>query len=238
MKHFNIILFTIALCLSSNLFSQSLEIVGEKNIDITADLNEFTDIYFTTAIKNIGPAPVNVKVKTQVIKITPGHSYDICWDGLCSPPTIDNWTSSSSYKLDPSQTTPSALFYAHYYSYYKFTDPSEGEGNIVYIFFNEMNPDDKVEIDAKYKFIKGQKIFEFFSNPDVKVSIDGKELQISSEKSDKINLELFDIKGNLAMSQTFLGDYLTNLNYLSSGTYIVRLTSNGKLLSIGKVILN
>ncbi len=238
MKHFYRILVAIVLCLPFNLLSQSLEIVGEKSIDITADLNEHTDIYFTTTIKNIGPGPVNIKVKTQVKKITNGHSYDICWNGLCSPPTTEDWVSNDSYKLNPNQTTPVEIFYAHYYSFYKFTDPVEGEGNIIYTFFNEMNPDDKAEIDAKYKFVKGQKVLELFNNPDVNISIENKQLQISSQKFDQMNLEIFDINGNLVTSKTFSGYYYNNLEFLSYGTYFVKLKTNGKTISTGKFILN
>lgn len=237
MRPFYVIIIAFTLCLPYNLMPQSLEIVGDKNIEKTADLNEYIDIYFSTSIKNVGPGPVSIKVKTQVVKIANGHSYDVCWNGLCSPPTTEDWVSSDAYKLNPGETTPQELFYTHYYSFFKFTDPVEGEGNILYTFYNEMNPNDKIEIDAKYKFVKGQKVLELFSNPDINFSLEGKQIQIISQKFDEINLELYDINGNLITSQTFSGSYCNNFNHLSTGTYYLKLSVNGKTMSTGKFIL-
>lgn len=236
MKYLNTILLILALMFSNNLFGQSLEIVGEKNVDKTVDINEFWDIYFSAAIKNVGPGPVNVKLSTQVKKMTFGHSYDVCWDGLCSPPTTEDWTASNTYKLSPGSTTPENFFYAHYYSFYKSSDPTEGEGNIVYIFANESNTADKVEIDAKYKFVKGQTVFQLFGNPDINFSLENRNILISTTKYDRLTIEIFDINGNLALSQSVMNSYQNTLN-LSAGSYFIRISSENKVLSKGKFIL-
>lgn len=238
MKYINTLLLVLGLLVANNLFSQSLEVDGEKNVDKTVDINEFWDIYFSTTIKNVGPGPVNVQLSTKVKKLSFGHSYDVCWDGLCSPPTTEDWSATSTYKLNPGATTPNNFFYAHYYSFYKNIDPSEGEGNIVYIFANESNNEDKVEIDAKYKFVRGQNVFQLFGNPDINFSLENRNIKISSSKFEKLTLEIFDINGNLVLSQIIQNTYQNTLSNFTTGTYLIRISTQNKVLSKGKFILN
>lgn len=236
-KLFRIFIVLIIL-IPFNLFSQSFEVLGDKVIDKTANIEEQWEIYFSTSIKNIGSMPINVKLSSKVISMTYGHSYDICWDGLCSPPTTENWVSGSSYKINPSDSLPENMFYSHYYSFYKDTDPLNGEGNIIYTFWNEQNPDDKVEIDAKYKFINGMSVYEVFSHPDIEFTFVNRQMSVSSTKFDNLNLEIFDINGNKVVNQNFVNAYQSDLNSLPTGTYLIRISSENKVLSKGKIVVN
>ncbi len=220
------------------LFSQSLEVVGEKQIDKTADKQDL-EIYFSASIKNISSSPLNLALKTEVKKLTFGHSYDVCWFYLCNPPTTESWVGNKSQQLNPGEALPDNFFYAHYYSFNKNTDPVEGEGNIVFVFYNESKPDDKVEIDAKYKFVDGMSIYEVFGNPNVDFSIENKIITISSKKFDNMNLQIFDINGSLLSSESFRGGYYqNNLNQLPTGSYFIKIISDNKIISKGKFILN
>lgn len=228
----------MAFVLPFNLSAQSFEVLGEKIIDETVDINEHWDIYFSTSIKNIGSMPVNVKLSTTVKSMTFGHSYDVCWDGLCSPPTTEDWVANGSLKLNPNDSLPDNFFYAHYYSFYKTSDPSVGEGNILYTFWNEMNPNDKVEIDAKFKFIDGKSVYEIFSNPEVNFSIQNRYISISSTQFNQMNMDVFDINGNQVLSRLVNSNYNENLEFLPAGTYLIRISSDNKIVSKSKIVLN
>lgn len=238
MKSLYKLFFVVLPFLPINLLSQSLVIIGDEKYDYSLNIEEHWDIYFSASVKNIGPLPINIKLSTTVKKIEEGHSYDVCWDGLCSPPTTKDWISSSSVKLNPGEATPEGFFYAHYYSFYKDGNPTIGEGNILYTFANESNPTDKVEIDAKFKFVEGNSVYEIFGNPELDFSIENRTIRISTNKFENMYIEIFDISGITLLSQSSSNYYQSTLNSFSAGTYLIRISSNGRIISKGKFILN
>ncbi len=221
--------------------SQDLHIVGDSLLSFEANITDNSDIFVTKNINNSGFMNLSVKVKVKVIKMTSGHSFDICWGANCLPPATTDWDNSPIYTLNSLTTTPNNTFYAHYYPYDKDSDPIPGQGVLLYTFYDVNNPADNASFQATFTFTQGNDVSEIFSVVGIKtqVSMDNILNINTNGKLGEYTATIYDLNGNLVYKQTFMSDMNYNLNNLSTGAYLFSVVdANGKKVSNGKFIKN
>lgn len=219
------------------LFSQSLKLVTELPTDLVTSLSENYDLYFWARVLNLSQSDVNVKIKTEVKKITFGHSYDICWDGLCSPPTTENWESITSFKLKPNDTLPNNFFYSHYYAFNKMSDPVEGEGTIKYIFFEEGNTNNSVDIEINFKFVSGNYVLETLGDQEIETIVKDNLMFISSKNHANYNLVFYNLQGNILENHTFQTNKTVDIGKLQKGLILFQILRNNQVVGRGKLLI-
>ncbi len=218
-------------------YSQSIEFAEQPQSLYSAKLDSSWDIYFTAQVKNISQNTINLKLRTEVVSISSGHSYDVCWDGLCSPSTITDWNNSSPYALEAGATTPVSLFFSHYYSYYQNGTPSEGTGTIRYIFYNADNANDNLSFDATFSFTPSS-VFESISNSNLKVNfLDNKVLRVvvNNPSSLDYRITIFSLLGAKIEERQFNNYYEKDFSSYSTQVFLYQISQNGKIVGFGKI---
>ncbi len=227
-------LILLALMIPSLVWGQSLEILGFDSIVYGHSSNSM-DIYGAAAIRNNSTTDIGVKVKRHVLDTTNvlTSSNAICW-GLCFATTVDE--SPDAITIDAG-TTNFSDFNGHVYP------PMDGvprSGQIMYTFFDELNPNDSVSITVTYvttnTFSVGsfaQKEFSIYPNPTRnRVWIEGKN--ITTGNADVI---INDVIGNTVMQKSInlTSRQQIDLGALRSGYYFISLYHEGKLIATKRV---
>ncbi len=221
----------------SNSFSQSLQFVNEPQSAYSANIDSAIDIYISTQIKNSSQSNINLKIKSEILSLSYGHSYDVCWNGNCSPPTTLNWESSNSFALAADSITPANLFYSHYYAYFKSGSPSEGSGSIRYTFFNADNPDDNLTFEVAYSFTTSS-VFETLANSQLKVDFsDNKVLRIFSNNNASLpyKITIYSVLG-IKISEAQFDDFFEkDLMDFGNQVFLYQISQQGKIVGLGKI---
>jgi hypothetical protein len=236
MNKFNEILLAILLfaIIPSITFSQTLSIVGDTVITKIVDIDEFWDIYLTTDVYNSSFAISTIKVKAEVIEMSAGHSYDICWNGQCYAATGANWDDGMPYGIAANSKLGENLFYSHYYATNQNSPTAtEGTGKIKYIFYLENNPSDNCSLVATFSFATNS-VKEIFANEDVEINFDNDLMSISYPSAEQSTMQIFNIQGQLIDEITFWNTSSYNLNNLQSGSYLIRIINQNKQIATGK----
>jgi hypothetical protein len=238
--YLKLIYLPIIFLLAGNLlFAQSIYVVGPTNYIDSIDIKDDWSISLHSTIGNKSNSDINVKVMVKVQVLPVGHSFDVCWKGNCLPATTEDWDKADPEQIKAGTVLPENSFFSHYYCQDKGSDPLPGTGKLLYTFYNVDNPADKAEIMATFLFTNKTSVSEFISNPtiDIKQTQDN-ILNISTEKSERYQLNIYSINGNLVLSSSFELNSYTDLNTLSNGVYIFNLIdSHGNKAAIGKISL-
>ncbi len=64
------------------------------------------------AIKNISDKQVTVKIKMEIVSLTPGHSLLVCMGGTCYPPSLVDKLFPGEFTLWPNQVSSKTHFFA------------------------------------------------------------------------------------------------------------------------------
>jgi len=238
-RNINKLAFILLICsfFFQNAYSQSLEFVEQPQSFYSAKLDSSWDIYFTAQVKNISQNSINLKLRTEVVSLPSGHSYDVCWNGLCSPSTTTNWNNSSPYTLEAEAITPVSLFFSHYYSYYQSGTPTEGTGTIRYIFYNADNPDDNLSFDATFRFTTSS-VFESISNSNLKVNfLDNNVLRIvvNNPSSMDYRITIYSLLGAKIEETQFNNYFEKDFSKYSSQVFLYQILQDGKIVGFGKI---
>lgn len=217
--------------------SQSLEFVEAPLPSYSANLDSNIDIYITAQIKNVSQKDLNIKIKTEVISLPFGHSYDVCWNELCSPPTRENWLNSTVYTLAAGSVSPSNLFYSHYYAFDQGGNLSEGSGTIKYIFYDTENPDDNLSFEVTFSFTQSS-VFEAISSSNLKVEFsDNKILRIMAENelSSPYFITIYSLLGAKVQEAQFSDYFETDFSNFGNQVFLYQITQGGKIVGSGKI---
>lgn len=218
-------------------FSQSLEFVEQPNSTYSENLDSAWDIFITARIKNVSSQDLNIKVKTEVVSIAYGHTYDVCWNDNCSPATTSNWENSTVYTLSSGAETPSSLFFSHYFAFDQTGIPAEGSGTLRYTFYVSENPEDNLSFEVTYNFTTSS-VFEAVSNPNLQVNfLDNKVLKVVSNElnSSQYTLEIYSLMGAKISQVQFTDYYEKDLSSFSNQVFLFQIIQNGKIVSSGKI---
>jgi hypothetical protein len=218
-------------------FSQSLEPVEQPNPSYSELLDSAWDIFITARIKNVSSQDLNIKVKTAVISLTNGHTYDVCWNDNCSPATISNWEQSKAYTLPAGAETPSSLFFSHYYAFDQMGTPVEGSGTIKYTFYVVENPQDNLSFEVTYNFTTSS-VFEAVSNSNLNVNfLDNKILRVVSneQSSSQYTISIYSLQGTKIVQAQFNDYYEKDFSNFGNQVFLFQITQNGKIISSGKI---
>ncbi|TVQ76650.1 MAG: T9SS C-terminal target domain-containing protein [Flavobacteriales bacterium] len=223
------------LFLPAMVWGQSLEILGFDSI-VYGHPSTSMDIYGHAAVKNNSSSAIGVKVKRHVLD--PNNaltaSNAICW-GFCFSTAVD--VSPDAITIGAGQINFDD-FNGHVYPP---MDGVERSGQIMYTFFDELNPNDSVSITVTYvttNFFSvsafDQKEFNLYPNPTRnKIWIEGKNISGGNAK-----VVVNDVIGNTVLQKQINiagGRDQIDLGALRSGYYFVSLYHNGVLISTKRV---
>ena len=231
------IVLLLAFSYTYDSFSQSMEFVEQPNPSYSQRLDSAWDIFITARIKNVTSQDLNIKVKTEVVSIAYSHTYDVCWNDICSPSTTSNWDNSTQYRLLAGAETPSSLFFSHYYSFNQMGIPTEGSGIIKYTFYVFENPQDSLSFEVSYNFTTTS-VIEVVSNKNLKVNfLDNKILRVVSNELNpsSYTIAIYSLMGAKISEAQFNGYYEKDFSSFSNQVFLFQIIQNGKIVSSGKI---
>ena len=223
-------------------FGQSLELSNEQGIipnnsTIAVEGSPDELLAVPVWVTNISTDALSVKVKKVIIDTVTLSTNTFCWNGVCFPSNI--YVSPTAVSIDTDETYNG--FEGHY----------EGKGHIgtseiMYVFFNENNPDDSVCVKVKYlggtssvkeNLLSNIEFSNAYPNPaNTQTSFDylfnnefkDVEIIISTLLGSTVrNIKLQDIKGKVTI----------NTSNLKDGVYFYSLILNGEIATTKKLIV-
>ena len=231
------IILILGLLSVNNSNSQSLQCVEQPQPSYSENLDSAWDIFISARIKNVSSQDLNIKVKTEVISLTYGHTYDVCWNTICSPATTSDWLNSSVYTLNTGVETPPSLFFSHYYAYDQSENPIVGSGTIKYTFYVVENPQDNLSFEVTYNFTTSS-VFEAVSNAKMKVNfLDNKILRVVANDLNPLQytISIYSMLGAKISEAQFTDYFEKDMSNFSNQVFLFQITQDGKIVSSGKI---
>ena len=209
--------------------SQNLQILSSRTIAKNGDDRESR-----VTIKNIGSAPMDIKVQRTVNNLASGHVSNFCWD-ICYGPTVS--TSIGTQHLQPG-AVDSINFIGDL-----STGSIAGKSEVRYVFYDQNVPSDSVGITFVYNVVitginttKESKPALFaYPNPA------DNEVKIVCNQNGLKNayIEVYNTLGSVVEKVA-----VDERNYvviptagLNAGAYYYSLISEGKSLAIKKLVV-
>lgn len=207
--------------MSNRLYAQSFELVSSDGEKVSANAN-IGDLLGRINIKNISTEAKDVKVKIQIEEIVAGHSVAIC-TYFCFPYVNENWDNSEAFALDPAQTTTDLIF-GEGMTVHCNPNGNEGTTRVKYIFYDEKNPSDFLEVPFAFRF--GETSINDIDPSEFVVAYPNPTNSILSVYSETVSIEsinLFSISGEKVFDEMNISNtYKTlDLSSLAKGKYLM-----------------
>ena len=230
--------FLLFFALGFSVSAQSLVVTG--NTIITGDPCLQLTSHLTVA--NQSNKTIDVRCRITPISNTgisnvPPAEFSFCWGGVCYGSGTD--TSGQLATLTAGQFVVYPDLPAHSGYFDAFCNPSSGE--IEYCFYDDANPVDEtcftVTFNATTTAVEDKytsaAVFNFFPNPSNDYT------NIICNESQECVIELVDILGNQlkTISVSEVGKQKIFIGDLPNGMYFGRITTDGNLIAIKKIII-
>jgi hypothetical protein len=227
--------------LASMSFSQSLQILTMEDVNVSGteqfysgDISDnFNTVIEHFKIRNNTDNPIDVIVKKNYLDVVNGTYNDFCWAGTCLTDQIMQ-SGSMTVAADSEQED----FDIHYHC-----QGMEGTTRIMYVAFDEANPDDSVAFTVNYTVdgaaVENQfgqmLVSDVFPNP----ANDIAKIRYNLPLNEVLKVQIFNVLGNALMSFVVSGsgNIVIPTNELGAGTYFCTFTLNGEILETQKLIV-
>ncbi len=151
--------------MGSAAFAGSFEMISPADTTVTGDIQEVSQLECEVNFKNISANDLNVNVKAEVISITSGHTYAICYgeEGTCYPRQTSSWVCPATLKISAGSLIPANKFVTYCYPSDGVNDPVQGKTVIKYTFYNTADASDFVTYTVNFEYKNGSGVNEIES---------------------------------------------------------------------------
>ena len=209
---------------STTLNAQSLEFTkspsGPVNFDLDVDVAKIN-----LHVKNIGSAPVRVWVTMDTSQMSPSHRAYFCWEQCYSFGVVDarNIAGGKPLTLRPGQDTNAFTAYVDHYAV--FNEPKAGVSTLIFDFFNEEDPSDRISKTLVFNIGNATKVAEESTSTNPLLWNPNSRSFIIPDNFADADIDLYSINGELFKNVQSLAKMFPTGMY----GYILR-TSSGEAI--------